>query len=964
LFIRNYEGGVSNHAHLAFHFKYKILFLNSFSGYLSNSAFTQMNQKVTKTDPSLFLKKTIFILYLLFFWHASFMKAQSPELDSMIIILNNDAFTLNEKMDKFVETGMKFRVSPASLDSIKLYADDDSEDTRAILYYVNFISDVLKSGEQGTVVAPEKNLEAFDFSVSHGLYTQASKILHAALYVYQENEMPAAYLQSVKRLIRLSLNEMNDTAQAAHYVGHYFAYHNQKLDQAEVDTLFYFMNIIMDHFQRSKVILGYNNQKEFLYTHLFFLYNDWGEVNDALALYDTLTADINWDKKYAPNDSLVMNNSSYLEDARFAALRLMDFKGFVYGSRGDWHTWDLLINENTVLFNKAAADYIGQTVYPRLQMVPEAALSSVVSTDSLLQFMVKQYKIYESPNIPWRGDVFEVYPVLMLLRIGDILYKEYTKSPSNFKAFLPYLNQLGFSNLDELYQKAAEKAEEIQYHILVLKTRVLYPDWIKYEKLVGNEGKVVELQGKLIDLLSEDEMNFRSSLMSSIKSYYEIKHRESKIALLNAKNKNALQRQTLLIISVVLFFLIIIGLIQRMRYMRKVQVELKDAREKAMQSEKAKQQFLANMSHEIRTPMNAIMGITDILLRRSPKKEQLTYLNAIKESSKSLLVIINDILDLSKIEAGKVELEMVDFSINKLLENIKILNELKAKEKGLSLVFETSPEVPENVKGDSNRLNQVLINLIGNAMKFTEKGHVLVNTELKNKTSDTVDVRFTIEDSGIGIDQKHLEKIFSSFEQAEKETYKKYGGTGLGLSISKHLVELQGGKISAESEIGKGSRFSFEIPFTIVDSSSAIEVNDSSSAENKPDKKLKGIRILLVEDNEFNVMVAKEELEDAVEEIEVEIAENGLIAIEKIKNGNFDIVLMDVQMPVMNGFEATLKIREMPASASKIPIIAMTANVMKEEVERCKEVGMDDYISKPFDINELLAKILKLVTKS
>lgn len=372
--------------------------------------------------------------------------------------------------------------------------------------------------------------------------------------------------------------------------------------------------------------MGYNNQLAFLYTHLFFLYNDWGEVNDALALVDTLTSDIDWDKKYIENDSIEKHNSMYLEDARFDAIRNMDFKGFVYGSRGDWHTWDSLINKHTALFNKVAEDYKGQTIYPRLQMIPDTALYSTVSTDSLLQFMIKQYKIYESPSMPWRGDVFEVYPVIMLLRIGEILLDEYEKSPKEYKQYLHYLKQLGFSNLDELYQKAAEEAENIQFHILTLKTRILYPDWIRYERLVGNEQKVVQLQEKLIDLLSEDEMNFRASLMSSIKSYYEIKQRESRIALLNAKNEHATQRQTLLIIGAVLFILVIIGLIQRMRYMNKVQNELDIAREKALQSEKAKQQFLANMSHEIRTPMNAILGITDILLRRNPKKKGPAYL--------------------------------------------------------------------------------------------------------------------------------------------------------------------------------------------------------------------------------------------------------------------------------------------------------------------------------------------------
>lgn len=919
-----------------------------------------------KTNPTLLCKENmVFIPFLLFlFWLIPSIRAQSPGLDSLISIMNSDAYTTNEKLSKFMETGMKMNIPASTLDSLKFYAENDSEDTKVVLYFTGTVAEMIRNGETGTVMAPQKTQEAFDFYRSHGLYARASEVMHRALYVYEDNEMPEEYLQTVKKLIRFSLSEMNDTAQAAHFVGHYFAYHNQKLNQAEVDTLFYFMNIIMDHFQRSNVILGYNNQKEFLYTHLFFLYNDWGEVNDALALFDTLTSDINWEKKYTPNDSLVNSNSFYLEDARFAAIRLMDFKGYVYGSRGGWHTWDSLINTNTALYNRVAEDYKDQTIYDRLQMVPEIAIESPVGTDSLLQFMIKQYKIYSSPEIPWRGDVFELYPLLMLLRIGDVLINLYDQSAENMKSSLPYLKQLGFSNLDELYQKAAEEAENLQFHVLMLKTRVLYPDWIRYEKLIGNERKVVEIQETLINLLTEDEINFRSSLMSSIKSYYEIKNRESKIALLNEKNNNAMQRQTLLIISAVLFILIILGLIQRMRFMRKVQVQLNEAREKAMLSEKTKQQFLANMSHEIRTPMNAIMGITDILLRRNPNKDQLTYLNAIKESSKSLLVIINDILDLSKIEAGKVELESEDFSISKLLENIQILIELKAREKGLSLVFETSGDVPEIVKGDANRLNQILMNLIGNAIKFTEKGHVLVKTELKDQSSDVVEISFIIEDTGIGIEQKHLDKIFNTFEQAGKETYKKFGGTGLGLSISKRLVELHGGTITAVSEIGKGSRFTIVVPFKPSKNLHSPQPFKNTEDTHEFAEKLKGLKVLLAEDNEFNVLVAKEELSDSIESVSVSVANNGLEALEMIKNSDFDIVLMDIQMPIMNGFEATTQIRNLSGQKSKIPVIAMTANVMKEEVDLCIKVGMDDYISKPFDIKELLSKILKLVTQS
>lgn len=375
---------------------------------------------------------------------------------------------------------------------------------------------------------------------------------------------------------------------------------------------------------------------------------------------------------------------------------------------------------------------------------------------------------------------------------------------------------------------------------------------------------------------------------------------------------------------------------------------------------KAKQQFLANMSHEIRTPMNAIKGMTDILLRRKPLSEQLSYLNAIKESSNSLLVIINDILDLSKIEAGKIDLEEIPFSLTDVIGNVNTIMQFKAEEKGLLLKTDIQEGVNNAAIGDPTRLHQVLLNLTGNAIKFTEKGMVTIQLKTVPVDGDKMMAKFCVSDTGVGIGEDRLEIIFDSFEQAYSDTTRKFGGTGLGLSISKKLVEIQGGEIWAESQKGKGSQFYVTIPFDVAKPESETMtqplVYESSNVANQ----LKGIKILLVEDNNFNAIVAQEELEDAIEGVEVEVAENGVIAIEKVAHGHYDIILMDVQMPVMNGYEATEKIRNMENGTATIPIIAMTANVMKEEVERCYEARMDDFIGKPFDTMELLQKIYNL----
>jgi len=383
--------------------------------------------------------------------------------------------------------------------------------------------------------------------------------------------------------------------------------------------------------------------------------------------------------------------------------------------------------------------------------------------------------------------------------------------------------------------------------------------------------------------------------------------------------------------------------------------ELSRAKDRAEHSELVKQQFLANLSHEIRTPMNAIMGMTGILKRNDHLPDQEKYLNAVAQSSENLLVILNDILDLSKLEAGKIDPEKVPFEPRQVIGNVRDILRYKAEEKAIRMSIDCADDVPKTLMGDPTRLNQIVLNLAGNAIKFTEHGSVTIRVQRSIDPlgrHDWIGLVINVIDTGIGIPQDRLDKIFEEFIQAYSDTTRKYGGTGLGLTISKRLAEMQGGSITVKSEQGKGSTFTLSIPYAVAKSSAARQPTTIIRQQD-----LRDLRILLAEDNEFNAMVAQDELADAIPGVQVDVAVNGRIAVEMVQANRYDVILMDLQMPEMSGYDATKAIRSLPGDTSRVPIIAMTANVLKEEVERCKEAGMDGYVPKPFTREELMGAL-------
>lgn len=375
----------------------------------------------------------------------------------------------------------------------------------------------------------------------------------------------------------------------------------------------------------------------------------------------------------------------------------------------------------------------------------------------------------------------------------------------------------------------------------------------------------------------------------------------------------------------------------------------------AEEAVKSKQQFLSNMSHEIRTPMNAIIGFTKVVLKTDLTVKQKEYLNAIKISGDALIVLINDILDLAKVDAGKMQFEQIPFKLRSSIAAMLHLFESKIQEKNLKLIREFDPAIPEVLVGDPVRLHQIILNLISNAVKFTSKGKITVIVKLIEEDDVKVILEFAISDTGIGILESKIETVFENFQQATSGTSRLYGGTGLGLAIVKQLVEPQGGSIKVESIVKEGSTFSFTLPFlkTKAEAQTELEILEL-------DNEIKDLKVLVVEDMALNQLLMKTVLDDFG--FERDIAENGKIAIEKLKNNTYDIILMDLQMPEMNGFDATEYIRN--TMKLTIPIIALTADVTTVDLEKCKAVGMNDYLAKPIDERLLYSKIVSLIKKN
>lgn len=378
------------------------------------------------------------------------------------------------------------------------------------------------------------------------------------------------------------------------------------------------------------------------------------------------------------------------------------------------------------------------------------------------------------------------------------------------------------------------------------------------------------------------------------------------------------------------------------------------AKEEAEKANFAKSEFLSVMSHEIRTPLHAVVGMGHLLLQNNPRQDQLENLKALKISADNLQVLINDILDFSKIEAGKLDIDTAEFDLSKLVNEIIIANANNANEKQNKIIFQYPGSQPTLFIGDSLRIGQVLNNLVSNAVKFTNNGTIRIDIKVGEIKNGASNISISVSDTGVGIANDKLNSIFESFSQASSSITRNFGGTGLGLTITKKLLSLMGSEIFVDSRLGLGSRFYFDLLLPVVQ-------NEVTQKENNPDKNLdlKNVKILLVEDTAFNVLFATQLLKNW--EASVDVADNGEIAVNKLKEQDYDLVLMDLQMPVMDGYTAAVEIRKFNTA---IPIIALTASATSNVKEKVLEAGMQDYITKPFNPEEFLKRLQKYINSN
>jgi len=547
-----------------------------------------------------------------------------------------------------------------------------------------------------------------------------------------------------------------------------------------------------------------------------------------------------------------------------------------------------------------------------------------------------------------------------LMDIGKILKSKstegfsYLKSRNNIFSELYNTIESSYSKEEEIIKSQKKFKEMFDNHSAVMllidpETLEIVDANISAEKYYGYTfEELKKMRMSQINNLDEDALFKRiSEITRNETNYFVFKHMLSNGELRDVE----VYSSPVHIDDSVMVFTIIHDISDR----KKIEDDLMAAKEYAENAGKAKSNFLSNMSHEIRTPLNAIIGLTDILLQEKNEDHNFENIKAIKFSADNLLSIVNDILDFSKIESGKINFEIIDFDIRWTINELKRAFRYKAEEKGISFQTAISDNVPKVLKGDPTKLNQILMNLTGNALKFTYQGRISINVELLKELETGYLISIEVSDTGIGIPQQKLASVFESYTQAYSDTSRKFGGTGLGLAITKKIIEMQNGTISVESAESEGTTFRISIPFLKSDK----EEIEKPEQENNFSDKLEGVKLLFVEDNELNIFYAKQLFINW--KIKADIARNGLEALSLLRLKEYEIVITDLQMPKMSGFELAESIRNQDKLMinKSIPILALTADISAETRERVLQSGINDILIKPFNQKEIFEKIEK-----
>ena len=486
----------------------------------------------------------------------------------------------------------------------------------------------------------------------------------------------------------------------------------------------------------------------------------------------------------------------------------------------------------------------------------------------------------------------------------------------------------GYENLANVYEKNEDHKQAYEY--------------LKYYLAIKDTREISELEAQL------DIENKNQEIL--------LLNKEKQFKAQELKNKGFVTNIILLVFFVVI--ILAMFLFFALKQKNKINLQLKIANEDANRSRIEKEEFFAYTSHEIRTPLNAVVGVSRLLGETDLNPDQQKYLRTINSSAQNILFLVNDVLDLSKIESGTIELESVDFSVQDIIK--ELINSLgfKLREKNVSLISKLDSSIPKVLMGDPHRINQIILNLVDNAIKFTEDGEVCIAINVTHETEKSISILFEISDTGIGIRRSRVDTVFDSFKQETAHTTRQYGGTGLGLAITKNLIQIMGSKIHLKSTYGEGSKFSFELELKKSKKKTLSDRVLNSSAS-----PLRDIKVLVVDDNTLNREIFFDLLNNYKNNVEVEMADDGKMALLKIKQSNYDIILMDIQMPIMDGYEATRQIRRLKGSKASTPVIAMTAHVLDGVAEKCNQAGMNDYISKPINLAILHQIIKKHINK-